>query len=269
MPSPFQRVRVDYSIRGTARISWEIEPRFYEPEPWSFQLQTADTDVPDPAAWVNVGSPVVGVFQTTDSIQRAFGKDGGVFYRVVLTTNISNVYTSPAAMTLGNLDFHSWYTYQELVRKEYLRMRRLKVGTEGLLLRAKQAGTPCTACTDRDTQEQTDAQCPTCFGQRFVGGYYVAEPDVFADEGPSGHALNIDLKASGMVDPKTGGRARFVAIPSLNAYDVWCGKTSGNRYYIRNLDIIGQIRGVPVVVEVDLQLIPLDSVLYTFPLPGE
>lgn len=264
----FQRIIVDYAIRGTARISWWLEPRFYEAEPWSFQLQVADTDVSDPTAWSNVGSPVVGVFQATDSTPRAFGKNPTVYYRVVLTTGIANVYTSPTADVLGRLDFHNWAIYWELVRKEVLRLQRLKVGTEGYLLRARLSGTPCTACTDADTEEQTDGQCPTCFGQRFVGGYYVAESNIFADEGLLGHSLNISPQGVGMTDPATKREGRFIAIPNLVAYDVWVNKAADLRYYVRPTKVLAQLRGVPVAVEVELQEIPFDSILYTFPVPN-
>lgn len=267
MTTPFTRVTVDYAIRGTARVSWSLESRFYEPEPWSFQLQVAEADIlDDNTIWTNVGSPVVGGYEKTDTEARAYGKKQDVYYRVVLTTNIANVYNSPSATVLGNIGEHQWNIYQELVRKEDLRLRRLEVGIEGYLLRRKQSGTPCPACTNPFTDEQTDSQCPTCFGTRFEGGYYAAQSSVYADPGLFGNEHRVDLQARGSTNIPTKAKARFLASPDINTFDIWVNKSTDVRYNIRGANAIGAVQGLPVSHEVLLELIPFDSVVYSFSL---
>jgi hypothetical protein len=81
----FRRVGVDFSVRGTAVVSWFMDRHFWEPQPWSFQVQAGPADV-DHAGWADVGTPVVDAFQARSAVRLAFGKEQNVFYRVRLTT---------------------------------------------------------------------------------------------------------------------------------------------------------------------------------------
>ena len=148
-----------------------------------------------------------------------------------------------------------------------LRLTRLAVAPPGLLLKALQSGTPCPACTDASgTDEQTDAQCPTCFGQRFVGGYYPAQACVYFDPGTDQRYNRQDLQA-GMVNPRDQ-TARVLAAPFLSTYDVWVNRATDVHYYIHQLRVLAQMHQVPLVYEAQMKFIPFDDVVYTFPLQG-
>jgi len=279
MPSPlvpfpivFDRVAVDYEVRGTARIVWEINPHFQEPNPWIFQLQVAEANVlPDNNSnWTDVGPPLVNLFSTTDSeLRLSTGKEKIVYYRVKLTTADNQIFYSPIATIYGHLDYKSNNIANEIVRKEDLRHRRLKASVEGYILKARRSGTPCPVCLDTRTGEVTDSKCETCFGTRWKGGFYPPMPAVYGDLGLVGDVhLRRDLQAEGMVMPYNI-QARFLAAPFITAYDVWVNKTSDDRSFIHPIRVVAQIRGVPLIIDAELRQIPYDDVVYKFPVPRE
>lgn len=267
---PFGRVYVDYYHAGTSTITWELEPRFYAPSPLSFQVQEAESDV-DAGNWVAVGAPVIGttVVQVPDATLRLpAGKESNVFYRVQLTDGAGTVYYSDPASIFGHLPIHLWRFVQEIVRKETLRASQLLVSNEGFLLKAKRSGTPCTACTDPNgTDEQTDSECPTCFGQRFVGGYYTAQASFFSDNAPLGHYAHHDLQGRGQVDDDEVTQGRVLAFPYLSTYDIFVDKTSDIRFFIHRVKTLAHLRMVPIVQQVELRQIPFSHIVYKFPAP--
>ncbi len=144
-------------------------------------------------------------------------------------------------------------------------MRDLRVGSEGFILKAKRSGTPCDECLDEFTGEVTNANCPTCFGLRWAGGYYAPEPNVVGDlteeDNYLQRAQDNDL---GMINPQTV-RGMFVNTPFLSAMDIWVHKFSDVRYHVHNIHPRTHIRSVPILMVVDLKPIAFDNVVYTFP----
>lgn len=269
IPQPFDRVFVDYLTLGCTRVSWEINSHFREPEPWVFQLQVAEADIPS-ANWTNVGPPVTNTFLAIDPSQRYCGKTDGVFYRVSVTSAIGNTHYSEITPASGVLDYKNWHFAQELIRKENLRLRQLGVGQEGFLLKAKRSGTPCPVCLDPRTGEVTDSNCTICYGQRWEGGFYDAYPAYFGDINVSGKFyLNRELEqGEGMVYTQIN-EGEFVATPFLLMNDVFVSKTSDYRYQIHSINITTHIKGVPIIHKAELRLIPTDWIIYQFPIPGK
>jgi hypothetical protein len=265
-PGVFERVTVDYIVTGCARVEWTISSHFHDPEPWEFQLQVAEADIAS-ANWIDVGPPVTNSFFTTDPNQRWYGKEENAFYRVKLTTP-NGTYFSSSISTEGKLPFKLWNFAREIVRKEILRLRALGVGIEGWLLKAKRSGVPCTQCLDPRTGEVTDSNCATCYGQRWVGGYYTPIPTIFGDIAPSNSYLNRQIEGGeGMVNVRTT-QGIFVASPFIAMNDVWVNKTSDDRYHIHNVDPLTHVRGVSLIVKAELRLIPSDNIIYRFPVPN-
>lgn len=263
---PFDRVRVDYLVRGNSRISFEMSPHFFELEPHTFQLQVAESDLPT-ANWTNTGSPVVNTDFVLDPVRRAFGVEPNVFFRIQLTTGLNNVYYSLAAEVFGNLDIWSWRIANEIIRKENLRLSRLKVGVKGWLLKAKRSGTPCPRCLDIFLQEPTDSNCPVCWDTRWLGGYYDPQPLVFYDLNQSQRYFSRDLEGGKGLNNPDSAEAMLVAEPFLSTKDVIVNDTSDIRYSVHSIATRTHIRGVPLLVIANLRKVPFSSVIYTFPIP--
>jgi hypothetical protein len=259
----FRRVAVDFMTLGGARIQWELEPRFHALEPFTYQLQTAESDVAG-ANWTNAGPPVTNVFSVIDPTRRAYGKELNVFYRVKLTTFLGEEYTSPAAAVLGNLDIRSWRWAREFVRKEMLRLKNLHVGIDGVLLKTKRSGTPCPTCLDPFTTEVTDSGCPDCYGTRWLGGYYAPVPAIFGDVNQGNRYFQRDLSGEGMVNPDAQ-EGMFLALPFLSTGDIWINKDTDNRFHVHEIKVRVHLAGVPILTYVQLRTIPTDNVVYTVP----
>jgi len=263
----FNRLKVDSLVAGQTRVTWEISDHFHAPEPWTFQLQEAESDLPQ-ANWVDAGLPVQNTCFTLDPVVRAkFGKELNIFYRVKLTDANNVVYISEPIDGYGNLDFKSWNYAKELGRKELIRLRALKVGVEAWLLKIKRSGTPCPDCLDQFTQEVTNSNCPVCYGSRWEGGYYTPEPlvfgDITAEETYNQRATEENL---GMVAPMTV-RGMFVFQPYLSTMDIIVNHTTDVRYHVHNIMTRTHVRGAPVLIVADLRPVPFDNVVYKFSVP--
>lgn len=264
--NPFARVLVDFLVDGGARISWDMSPHFIDPGPYTFQLQAGHTGIETADDWVNVGAPVVDTFFTFDLTQRLYGgKTLDLYYRIQLTTALGT-YISPAQNCFGQLLKRDWLKAVEMTRKERLR-HRVFTSPNGFLLKARRYGPPCTACTDRTvalTGEIANSHCPVCFGTGFTLGYFAPVAGTYADVG-------LD-KARDKRDPQVGMtnqrsiRARFIGDPLLYTYDVWVNATSDLRYRILEVEVLSQVRGIPLVYQAELRVAPFSDVIYTIPL---
>lgn len=262
----FDRVFVDYFVLGCTRVSWDMDPHFHEPEPWIFQLQVAEADIAT-ADWTNVGGPLTNTFLAIDPTQRYCGKEDTAFYRVLITTGNGVTYASAPIQAAGILDFKNWHFAQEIVRKETIRLKALGVGREGFLLKAKRSGTPCPVCLDPRTGEVTDSNCPVCYGQRWVGGFYDAIPSYFGDIAPPPHYAQRELEqGEGMVNTRII-EGIVLGIPFVAARDVFVDKYSDERFQVHNVKPSTHVKGVAYIVQVELRLIPTDWVIYQFPVP--
>jgi len=270
-PNIFERVHVDYLVRGTARISWELGRTFNEPLPYVFQLQVSHAGLSaysgdgDGRAddWLNVGNSVTDTFFAEDATQRLFGKTADLHYRVKLTTGTDTVYYSDPVSIYGDLDKHDWTLVKELLRKENLRHVK-QVSVRGFLLKAKRYGPLCPNCLDPLTQEVTDSHCEVCYGTGFSGGYFAALPNVYVD-------VTLE-RAREALNPQLGTtkevviQGRMLAEPQIYSLDLWVADKSDLRYYIHPVGVASQHRGVPIVLNVELRLIPYSDIAYKVPL---
>jgi len=275
--NPISRLWVDFSFRNTTRLYWSFNTHFLDREPWSIQIQIAEADDPN-ATWTNVGSPVVGTVVTTlaDNVLRLpSGKELLVFYRIQLTAapgpgpdnQSGNVYYSDPANIFGDLPIHTWLLLQEITRKETLRMAGLFVANQGYLLKQKRSGTPCPTCTDEAADEFVDADCVTCWGTGFVGGYWAALSNFYFDTNVMGHYPHVDAQR-GSVDDSEVTMARVLADPYLSFGDVFVDLTSDRRFRVHNTTTLAQFRAVPVVSQVELRMAPFSDQIYQFPVPS-
>lgn len=275
MAEPFQRVWVDYMIKGTSRISWTFARHFLDPDPasWTYQLQVSEHGLL-PAKnsegvlrsddWTSLGSPATNAGYLTDATRRAFGKTLLISYRVKLVTGVATYY-SPPATTLGALNKQDWLRVQEIIRKEKL-LHRVATSTEGFLLRRKRSGAACTRCLDPRTKEVTLSKCTLCLGTRFLGGYFAAVAGTYCRVEPNSTREQQNLQTGPEKQDVTKGRV--IAVPGMESLDVWIDGDSDLRYYVHVTDVLAQIRNVPVILGVELRQAPFDDVIYSFSLSG-
>jgi hypothetical protein len=256
---PFRRVSVDNLVAGETRIWWQIEPTFREIGPYVFQLQVGSTDLDEAIDWQNVGEPVVNGFMTTDPIRRERGSVLTTCYRVTLTTPHAT-YVSAASQTNGEINDKDWLMAREILRKE--KLRHTKVSINGFLIKALRYGKQCPRCLDAMTLEPTDNNCPTCLGTGFERGFHPAVPLQCWDLTPQIIDETQDIRLKGTSRENAYVMARVIGYPALNNYDVWVNAQTNERWLLREIKVAAAVRGVPLIYEVRMGLIPFNNGIY-------
>lgn len=263
---PFRRVSVDYMVHGISRVWWQLDAGFKDPGPYIFQVQVGGTGLAEADDWQNIGAPVVDGFYTTDNKSHSSGAVLVTHYRVTLTTPIGQYVSAPCPVT-GELTEADWLVSREILRKERLRFNKVAIG--GYLLKAFRYGVPCPRCRDKLTQEPSDTDCPVCYGTGFEGGYHPALPLQCWDLSPQVIQEDIDSNLKGSARENAYATARVIGFPGLNYLDIWVNGTSDERWSVLDIQIAAAVRGVPLVYQVKLGLLPLSNTAYHLPLINE
>lgn len=264
--SVFDMVHVSYIIRGGTRIMWLLNPDFKDPNPGSFQVQVGMTGNPDADDRVNVGSPVVNSCYAIDPNRRVYGLSQYTHYRIVLTTPKGTYDSFPVSKT-GVLAKRDWLIAAEIIRKEKLRYKL--AGQEGYLLKYRANGDDCTRCIDFQTQEPTDPNCPQCKGTGRQCGYFYPMACVWADLSPKAHRMHIDDQGTRGTINDVVVTARMLMFPLIDELDVWVSAKTDDRYYIQTIQHIAEVRGVPILANVELRLAPYTDIVYSIEIPQQ
>lgn len=264
--NPFNRVEVTFSATGGSALAWELNHHFVDELPYVFQVQSSETGLAESGDWVGVGSAVTNAFTTTVTSNTWTGKTPTMHFRIRLATGSNKVYYSEPVAAFGRLDWRSWHIGQEILRKETLRHVHF-TSVDGYLLKQRRAGPPCTRCLDPRTSEVTDSHCGVCYGTGFVDGYYAPLAAAYADISLEQKQERRDLNAVGHAK-QTSLTGRFLGGPQIYAQDIWVNKHADQRYNIQPVKVEAHMRGVPIVVTVELRLLPPDDVVYQLGVTG-
>lgn len=266
--SVFDRVVVSNLIRGSTRVMWDLLDTFTDPGPLTFQLQVGSTTSNDSDDWVDVGLPVTDQYVAFDADQRVWGKDNFSHYRVVLSTALG-VYTSDPVGGMGILDRRSWRMAREKVRIKQKAMQVGDLGQRGYLLKRRWTGQDCPVCLDYQTKEVRRPQCTVCYGTGKKCGYYYPVSCVWAELGPRSRRAELD-----------GGQARGtiedVIVPAvmlmtdlLGEDDIWVGDKTDDRYFVHKVQHLEEMKGVPLLANVEVRLIPFTHIAYSIEIPDQ
>jgi len=256
---PFRRVSVDHMVRGVSRIWWQLDPLFNEPGPYVFQLQHGHTGLRDTTDWKDVGSPVVNGYNAFDPAWHEGGYDILSHYRIKLTTP-SNVYISQAANCFGELTERDWLLSREIIRKEQLRHRLVSVS--GYLVKPYRFGKFCTRCRDQLSQEILDSNCPVCSGTGYEVGYHPPLAMQCWDLSPEVIEEHVDNQVKGSTRENAYVSARVIGFPALNKNDIWVNGSNDERWRIETIQVLAELRGVPIVYNVKMGLLPFNNSVY-------
>jgi len=252
--------------RGVSRVWWQLERLFRDEGPYVFQLQFGRTGLRDASDWTNIGAPVVDSYFALDPEWRETGYDITSHYRVVLTTP-TGTYVSQAASCYGELTERDWLLAREIIRKEQLRNRLAAV--PGYLIKPLRYGTPCKRCRDQLTEELTDADCPICSGTGFETGYHPPVAMQCWDLSPQVIQEQVDSNVKGTTRENPYVNARVIGFPALNKYDIWVNGSSDERWTVDTIQVTAALRGVPLVYQVRMGLLPFNHAVYALEVGGE
>lgn len=258
----FKRVEVYVTPGNFKIIEWSLDRCFpLEDSTPVFYVEVAYGG----GEWerLNPDDPVVDQCLYVDEAKYRCGKSSDVFYRVIASDGESEYASKPEA-TLGVWNTHDWLIARDIIRKEYLQLRKY-TGDLGYLLKRRTHGVPCQnpSCLDNDLEIPTTTACPQCFGTGFQNGFYNAIPYWIQRENL---ATNKDVTDSlGTLDPRSI-KGRAVAYPRVDEYDMWVDADTNKRYIVRGVQRAAEIRGVPLVYMLVLNEVPASDNVFRVPL---
>lgn len=264
----FDRVVVSHIIAGPTRVMWTLMDTFDDPGPLEFQLQVGATNNNDADDWEDVGLPVTDVYGATDAEQRVWGKTNYTHYRVVLTTSRGVYYSAPES-GMGVLDRRSWRLARDLVRSKRTAMRVGDRGQRGFLLKRRWTGADCPVCLDFQTREVRNPQCQTCYGTGKKCGYYYPMSCVWAELSPRAHRTELDGGQSRGTVNDVVVTAQMLMVDLLEEEDIWVADKTDDRYFVHRVSHVEEMRGVPILANVELRLVPFTHIAYAIPIPDQ
>jgi hypothetical protein len=263
----FEMVHVSYLIRGGTRVMWTLREKFNDPQPWMFQLQAGRTANQDADDWTNVGLPMTNSCYMIDPEKRNYSKGGqDAHYRIKLVTPVATYYSEPTAKA-GILNLRDWRLAHEIIRKERLRFRYAT--QDGYLLKRRITGNNCPRCLDLQTMEVKDPYCPQCWGTGKECGYYYPIGCVWADLSPLTRRRQLDNEGMRGTVRDIVITGRMLMLPLIEEKDVWISRKTDDRYYIESIQDVAEIRGVPLVANVELRPAPYTDVIYNIAIPQQ
>jgi hypothetical protein len=263
----FDMVHVSYLIRGGTRVMWTLVPGFNDPLPWSFQLEVGNTGDPNADDWEAVGLEIENSCYAIDPDQQNYSKgEQSTHYRVRLSTPAGLYYSDPTAKA-GILQPRDWRLSREIIRKERLRHRY--ANSDGFLLKRRVTGNDCPVCLDFQTMEITDPYCPQCWGTGKECGYFYPIACIWADLSPTTQRLHLDDQATRGTIRDIRVSARMLMLPLIEEQDVWVNRKTDDRYYIQAIQNAAEMRGVPLIANVELRPAPFTDVVYRIPIPQQ
>lgn len=265
--SVFDRVVVSYLIKGGTRVMFELLPTFLDPGPLTAQLQYAETSNPE-ADWADVGLPAENQYVLVDPEQRVFGMLNTAHYRIQLTTPRGVYHSTPVGVE-GVLGRRDWRLAREVVRQQRALFRYGPGGQLGYLLKRRWSGVRCPVCTDLQTGESRNPNCPTCLGTGFECGYYYPISCVWASTSPKRRHLERDGgQARGTIDD-VAVQATMIQTELMSEEDVWVAAATDDRWYVHEIQNTAEIRGIALVAQVTLRQVPYSSPIYALEIPQQ
>lgn len=263
----FERVCCFPRIHGGSRVEWVLHPEFRDPQPHLFRLEVSEAAVNDPTAWVSVSTQEKNdVWFLLDPLDRVFGSQQWTHYRIRLRTPKGTYYSDPSPC-LGVLDRRQWRLMQAVLRAERKNFIWAN-GQEGYLLKRKTTGQKCV-CLDPLTDEVRNAQCEICQGVGYVTGYYAPVSCVWALLTDAQRHAKLEVNSPRGMGDEIRAQARMLAIPQMYEQDVWVDRSSDFRYFIHTIAAICEIKGVPIVNNVELRQIPFSHPVYKITITGQ
>ena len=257
---PFELIKVSPGAIGGAEVSWVPKLDLPWPEPWTFRV---DMSYSPAATWTTLTTVASTNWTWLDVTQYKYDFMTKVWYRVVLVDGDGGVHASDPAQIGTYLDRRDWLLAKESCRRAQQRMR-LRTGREGHIYKKMDWGELCEDCGDTITGQETNSQCPTCFGTGLVGGYH---PPISAWV----EMNNEDLSTA---DDQFSIRYRLkhpvqaINFPKIMPNDLWRDLRSGKIWVVQDPVVsASSMRGLSLITAFQLQPVGVGDVVYQLALP--
>jgi len=79
----------------------------------------------------------------------------------------------------------------------------------------------------------------------------------------------IDSELKGTTRDNAEVQARVIGFPAISRHDIWVNGKSDERWFIHKIDVAAAFRGVPVIYNVTMGLVPFNNAVYAIEVGGE
>lgn len=189
MLSP-SNIRLRAFDRGYLDIIWDLGSTFENVADYDIFVQRSEAEF---GAYVDVSPALVAVEHFRDiTVQNYASFFSKIYYRLRIKKRGTAEETTFPELGGARLEARPSLAALEMARHNNLRLK----ATEGRLVwifKRKHSGQRCTTCFDRAMQRSRRADCPTCFGTTFVGGYHapvITYAQVLTPQEATQHTMN-------------------------------------------------------------------------------
>lgn len=259
---PFERIMVDHLFRGTTRVWWRLDPLLTTPPPHTFKLEASYVGTPGALDWVQLTEEDDATYLTYDTTRELTGKNLFTHFRVILEAGGQTFYSNSMPIW-GVLTQGNWSIAREIIRKHELHQKNTAV--DGYILRRMRYGADADAVIDPLTGAQITSFNRTSWGTPFKVGYHPPvefkieiQPRTIMEERGGADPTKYSSKPDTLI-------ATAVAFPQIVMEDVWVNKYTDERWSVGAIKHISSLQGVPLLIQVELSLIPHNDIVYQIP----
>ena len=235
------RFHVSPDYESGFSFHWEMAGGFNDPLPWKFIVQSSE--LPE-GPWHDISSGLENVFAWRSKGRIRVGKARTLLFRVVCDTPAGRHESMPVA-PYGDLSRHEYLLGREIMRREVLHMRKM-AGVECDFWLLSVYGPKCPHCLDPVTGQRRDANCRYCLGTGKYPPYQGPFRAWCTFSENSQHKLHEGEAGIGMAEDKPF-QVRTVCSLPVKKNDILVDRASGKRYYIGDVQIMAELRRVPLV----------------------
>ena len=258
---------------GGNTIKWLMDPDFLNTVDQSeFAGFHVELGIPG-SAWTRLTADALTNTNTyTDTVKRLFGMLDNNAYRVVAVfvhpgdgseEDTVTEYTSQPVDVFGDCPKQDWTIARSMIYQQYYKMSRVS-GSRFFWIPRITYGTPCTRCSNPDSQQPLSGRCTECYGTGLTGGYYGAHALLTESVKP----IDTSRQYSDQGAPTAIGRlvVDLPAYPEINVKDVLVDAVKGDRYEVDKQNVIGYYRQIPIRQRLELLLLPHSAIEQDIPL---
>lgn len=235
-------------------FSWEISQSVMDNGPWTYVVEEAPT-VDGP--WTPI-SPALTNACWIELSKRLINKNLVLFFRIKFTT-ASHVYYSPTRTPYADLKRREFLIAKDIMRREVLHARTLAGGLAKIWLRST-FGPRCTYCKDPVTDDVLNTSCLYCYGTGRNPGFY-GPFEIWFLPTPTQRDTVMAPDGTGTREPIVN-TFKTIGFPHVKDGDILVDTVSGKRYYSDQVAQAVELRGYPLVQQIEGREIPVSDPVY-------
>lgn len=236
-------------------FSWEISQGLMDKGPWKYVVEEAPTaDGP----WTAESPELANAFWIETS-RRLINKNLVLFFRIKLITASSTYYSAPRA-PYYDLKRREILIARDIMRREILHARTMAGGLAKIWIRST-FGPSCTYCKDPVTNDVLNTSCQYCYGTGHNPGFY-GPFELWFVPTPTARDTIMSPDGTGTREPVVN-TFKTIGFPHLKDGDILVDTGTGKRYYSDQVSQAVELRGYPLVQQIEGREIPVSDPVYT------